>query len=105
MAQRPSVLVPEAGDSPGARMGTGLYSLAELSRYLRGRSLPASPPKVLRWIRAGLAASGHQGGVPTYTFHDLISLLVVGWLRSNGVRLAAMTRRPGTRSKVAFRAG
>ena len=80
MAQRASVLVPAAADSPDARMGTGLYSLAELSRYLRGRSLPASSPKVLRWIRAGLAASDHQG------------LLVVGWLRSNGVQLAAIRK-------------
>jgi uncharacterized protein (DUF433 family) len=45
---------------------------------------------VLRWIRGGLAESEHQGRLPTYTFHDLISLLVVGWLRINGVKLSAI---------------
>jgi uncharacterized protein (DUF433 family) len=73
-------------------LGAGLYSANELSRYLSSRELPASPPTVSRWIRRGLTPSQHRGRLPTYTFHDLISLLVVGWLREKGVTFAAVRR-------------
>jgi hypothetical protein len=73
-------------------LGAGLYSANELSRYLSSRQLPASPPTVARWIHFGLSPSEHRGRTPTYTFHDLISLLVVGWLRGKGVKLAAIRR-------------
>ena len=73
-------------------LGAGLYSANELSRYLSSRSLGASPPTVGRWIRHGLTPSPHLGKVPTYTFHDLISLLVVGWLRSKGVKLSIVRK-------------
>ena len=76
--------------NPDPILGAGLYSLSELSGYLTSRGLPASPSKVLRWIQGGLAVSGHQRGAPTYSFHDLVSLLVVGWLRSRGVSLSAI---------------
>jgi uncharacterized protein (DUF433 family) len=71
-------------------LGTGLYSASELSRYLSSRSLAASPQTVANWIRQGLTPSEHLGRTPTYTFHDLISLLVVGWLREKGVKLSAV---------------
>jgi len=80
--------VVESGPDP--ILGAGLYSLSELSRYLASRKLAASPSKVLRWIQDGLAVSDHQRGAPTYSFHDLVSLLVVGWLRSRGVSLSAI---------------
>jgi uncharacterized protein (DUF433 family) len=67
----------------------GLYSLREMSRYLSLR-LHASPSTLLSWIRSGLAPGGHQQGRPTYGFFDLVSLLVTGWLRSQGVRLSAV---------------
>lgn len=72
--------------------GTGLYSANELSRYLSSRDLGASPQTVARWIRQGLTPSPHLGRTPTYTFHDLISLLVVGWLRDKGVKLRAIRK-------------
>jgi uncharacterized protein (DUF433 family) len=76
-------------EQEGGALGSGLYSLSELSRYL---SVPliAPAPKVLRWIKDGLTPSAHQRGQPTYGFHDLISLLVVGSLRESGVKLSAV---------------
>lgn len=78
-----------ADPSSRASLNVGLYSLAELSRYI---SLPLETrlPTLVRWIRQGLTPSGHQGGRPTYSFHDLVSLLVVGRLRTAGVKLATI---------------
>ena len=87
--------VEESRPDPVHGLGAGLYSLSELSRYLTSRGLPASSSKVLRWIQVGLAVSGHQQGAPTYSFHDLVSLLVVGWLRSQGAKLSAIRAAEG----------
>ena len=84
-------------------LGAGLYSANELSRYLSSRSLGASPATVGRWIRGGLTPTPHLGKLPTYTFHDLISLLVVGWLRSKGVKLSDVRRAEGyLRTELGF---
>ena len=90
MAPAAPARVVQSGPNPGHALDSGLYSLSELSRYLRSRGLAASPSKVLRWIQGGLSVSGHQRGAPTYGFHDLVSLLVVGRLRSEGVTLSAI---------------
>jgi uncharacterized protein (DUF433 family) len=74
-----------AGSAPP--IGQGLYSVAELRRLLAVNGSSPSSPTVMRWISEGLMPSGHQRGRPSYSFHDLISLLVVRWLRSEGVRL------------------
>lgn len=90
MAPAAPARVEESRPDPVHGLGAGLYSLSELSRYLGNRGLATSPSKVLRWIQGGLAVSGHQRGAPTYSFHDLVSLLVVGWLRSRGVNLSSI---------------
>ncbi len=68
----------------------GFYSLVELTRLISYRTDPTSVPTVLRWVKDGLVASGHQEGHATYSFYDLVSLLVVSRLRAAGVKLAAI---------------
>jgi uncharacterized protein (DUF433 family) len=79
-----------AGDAPP--IGQGLYSVAELRRLIGVRGDAVSIPTVARWISEGLTPSEHQRGRPSYSFHDLVSLLVVRWLRSEGVRLDDIRR-------------
>jgi uncharacterized protein (DUF433 family) len=79
-----------AGTAPP--IGQGLYSVAELQRFIGLGGDAPSAPTVVRWISAGLTLSRHQHGRPTYSFHDLVSLLVVRWLRSEGVRLSDIRR-------------
>lgn len=73
-------------ERPGAEpLGVGLYSVADMSRLLSVTGDPAGPGKVARWAREGLVR--HRHGRPEYSFLDLISLLVVAWLRKEGVSL------------------
>jgi uncharacterized protein (DUF433 family) len=68
-------------------IGQGLYSVADLRRLIGISGAAPSTPTLMRWISEGLVPSAHQRGRPTYSFHDLISLLVVRWLRGEGVHL------------------
>jgi uncharacterized protein (DUF433 family)/DNA-binding transcriptional MerR regulator len=70
--------------------GAGLYSVADMSRLLGVYGVPARPATVGRWARDGLVI--HREGRPEYSFHDLISMLVVAWLREQGVKLADIRR-------------
>lgn len=77
-------------------LGRGLYSLTELRRLIGMREGDApAVPTLARWISEGLTPSRHQRGRPTYSFHDLISLLVVRWLRGEGVRLSQIRHAEG----------
>jgi uncharacterized protein (DUF433 family) len=79
------VATVDSGDAEVGALGLGLYSVADMSRLLGATGEVASPAKVARWARDGLVA--HRKGQPEYSFLDLISVLVVAWLRRHGVGL------------------
>lgn len=69
------------------KLGAGLYSLAELRRYLAWHGSESDALRAPYWLRAGLNPVDREPGRPDYSFADLISLFVVRELGRHGVRL------------------
>jgi uncharacterized protein (DUF433 family) len=67
-------------------LGRGIYALHELRSYLAYQR-PHGPTigQVTYWINHALTFEGHRPRRPDYTFHDLVSLLVVRDLVAAGV--------------------
>ena len=84
MAANPTFSDPPEPDV----LGLGLYSVADMSRLLGVAGATTSSHKVARWARDGLIE--HRNHRPEYSFLDLISLRVVGWLRAEGVSLSSI---------------
>ena len=72
----------------------GIYEVPEAARYLKATlhadiSYPLSSPKLIRWIRQGLASPELielPGADLLIAFEDLISMWVISALRSAGVK-------------------
>ena len=72
----------------------GIYEVPEAARYLKATlhtdiSYPLSSPKLIRWIRQGLASPELielPGSDLLIAFEDLISMRVISALRSAGVK-------------------
>ena len=64
----------------GPQLGDGIYSFPQAAAILSRRERPISSRRLRHWMNTGLAPATYQVGDrhPLLTFHDLISLEVVG---------------------------
>lgn len=71
------------------RLGDGIYTLPEAAEILSHRTRPLTKRKLSYWIKSGLTPASHLDvdGLPILTFHDLISLELVGRLLDKEVSL------------------
>jgi uncharacterized protein (DUF433 family) len=68
-------------------LGRGIYALVELQRYVAYQQRRVVGVGSVRyWVTHALTASRHVTRRPDYTFHDLVSLFVVGELVEAGVQ-------------------
>ena len=78
----------------------GIYDVPEVARYLKaathgGKVYPVDSPKLIRWIRRGLASPDLidiPGAELLITFEDLVSMRVIAALRAAGVSWPAIRR-------------
>jgi hypothetical protein len=68
-------------------LGRGIYALNELQRYVAYQKRRALRLQQVRyWVTHALTSTRHVTRRPDYTFHDLVSLFVVGELVDAGVQ-------------------
>jgi len=67
-------------------LGEGIYALTELQQYVAYQTRRAVGTQQVRyWLLHALTSTRHVSRRPDYTFHDLVSLFVVGELVDAGV--------------------
>lgn len=83
-------------ESTRGQIGQGVYSLAELSTYLRFYAGAKTGALTLRWLSEALNPVAHERRQPDYSFSDLVSLFVVRGLREHNVRLSRIKEAEAT---------
>jgi uncharacterized protein (DUF433 family) len=72
-------------ESTRGDLGTGVYALGDLRRFVSFSGTPDEGAKVARWLRTALNPADHHRWQADYSFSDLVSLFVVRELRQKGV--------------------